>query len=104
MNDIYKFLGEEPFEHTFDGLVNEHREDDLTTYGLGDMHEVHSKLEKTSPDPSEVLPESIIKLYNENKETLEFWTTEKKVKAHPSPSTFKTQPPNTHSNPYNLFS
>jgi len=104
LNNIYEFLGEEPFEHTFDGLSNEHREDDLTTYGLGDMHEVHSKLEKTSPDPLEVLPESIIELYNENKETLEFWNTEKAVKAHPSPSTFKTQPPTTHSNPYNLFS
>jgi len=104
LNNIYEFLGEEPFEHTFDGLSNEHREDDLTTYGLSDMHEVHSKLEKTSADPSEVLPESIIKLYNENKETLEFWTTEKEVKAHPSPSTFKTQQPNTNQNPYNLFS
>ena len=62
LNNIYEFLGEEPFEHTFDNLSNEHREDDLTTYGLSDMHEVHSKLEKTSPDPSEVLPESIIEL------------------------------------------
>ena len=104
LNNIYEFLGEAPFEHTFDGLSNEHREDDLTTYGLGDMHEVHSKIEKTSPDPSEVLPESIIKLYNENKKTLEFWNTEKAVKAHPSPSTFKTQQPNTNQNPYNLFS
>ena len=68
------------------------------------MHEVHSKLEKTSADPSEVLPESIIKLYNDNKETLEFWTTEKKVKAHPSPSTFKVKPFETKPNSYNLFS
>ena len=45
LNLIYEFLGEEPFEHTFDNLSNEHREDDITTYGLGDMHEVHSKLE-----------------------------------------------------------
>ena len=102
LNNIYEFLGEEPFEHTFDGLSNEHREDDLTTYGLSDMHEVHSKLEKTSPDPSEVLPESIIKLYNENKKNLEFWTELKST--HPSPSTFKVvQPPTTHSNQYNLF-
>ena len=103
LNNIYEFLGEAPFEHTFDGLVNEHREDDLTTYGLGDMHEVHSKLEKTSPDPSEVLPESIIELYNENKETLEFWP-KSRTKAHPSPSTFKVKPFETKSNTYNLFS
>ena len=85
------FLGEESFEHTFDGLSNEHREDDITTYGLGDMHEVHSKLEKTSSDPSEVLPASIIELYNINKETLEFWkepiktfSTQTKVVAPPT--------------------
>ena len=101
LNNIYEFLGEEPFEHTFDNLSNEHREDDLTTYGLGDMHEVHSKLEKTSPDPSEVLPESIIKLYNENKKNLEFWTEQV---SHPSPSTFKVKPFETKTNTYNLFS
>ena len=73
LNLIYEFLGEEPFEHTFDNLSNEHREDDITTYGLGDMHEVHSKLEKVSTDPSKILPASIIELYNHNKSNLEFW-------------------------------
>ena len=108
LNDIYKFLGEEPFEHTFDGLFNEHREDDLTTYGLGDMHEVHSKLEKTSSDPSEVLPESIIKLYNDNKKSLEFWNDSDVMKVNTRPlrngptSPQVVNPPNT--NPYNLFS
>ena len=29
LNKIYEFLGEEPFEHTFDNLSNEHREDDI---------------------------------------------------------------------------
>jgi len=102
LNNIYEFLGEEPFEHTFDNLSNEHREDDLTTYGLSDMHEVHSKLEKTSPDPSEVLPQSIIELYNQNKKTLEFWN-ELEVVAHPSPSTFPIQTPSKERT-YNLFS
>jgi len=102
LNNIYEFLGEEPFEHTFDGLSNEHREDDLTTYGLSDMHEVHSKLEKTSPDPSEVLPQSIIELYNQNKKNLEFWN-ELEVVAHPSPSTFPIQTPSKERT-YNLFS
>ena len=102
LNEIYEFLGEEPFEHTFDNLSNEHREDDITTYGLGDMHEVHSKLEKTSPDPSEILPESIIQLYNSNKENVEFWTDFKPI--HPSPSTFKVKPFEIKSNSYNLFS
>ena len=100
LNKIYTFLGEELFEHSFDNLSNQHREDDLTTYGLGDMHEVHSKLEKTSSDPSEVLPASVIKLYNDNKETLEFWKQ--------PIQTFSTQTqivaPNTNQNSYNLFS
>jgi len=102
LNNIYEFLGEEPFEHTFDNLSNEHREDDITTYGLGDMHEVHSKLEKTSSDPSTVLPASIIELYNSNKKNLEFWTDFKPI--HPSPSTLKVKPFEIKSNSYNLFS
>ena len=100
LNKIYTFLGEDSFPHSFDNLSNQHREDDITTYGLGDMHEVHSKLEKTSSDPSEVLPSSIIDLYNSNKETLEFWKEPIK--------TFSTQTkvvtPQTTGNSYNLFS
>ena len=100
LNKIYTFLGEESFEHTFDNLSNQHREDDLKTYGLSDMHEVHSKLEKNSSDPSTVLPASIIELYNNNKENLEFWKEPIK--------TFSTQTkvvaPNTNQNSYNLFS
>ena len=100
LNKIYTFLGEESFEHSFDNLSNQHREDDITTYGLGDMHKVHSKLEKTSSDPSEVLPASVIELYNSNKETLEFWKE--------PIQTFSTQTqvvaPNTNQSSYNLFS
>ena len=100
LNKIYTFLGEDSFSHSFDNLSNQHREDDITTYGLGDMHEVHSKLEKTSSDPSEVLPSSIIDLYNNNKENLEFWKEPIK--------TFSTQTqivaPQTTGNSYNLFS
>ena len=75
MEVIYDFLGEEYYEHTFDGLSNTHRENDLNTYGLGDMHEVHSKLEKTSSSPESVLPKEIIDLYEQNKQSLEFWTS-----------------------------
>ena len=100
LNKIYTFLGEDSFPHSFDNLSNQHREDDITTYGLDDMHEVHSKLEKISSDPSEVLPSSIIELYNSNKETLEFWKEPIK--------TFSTQTkvvtPQTTGNSYNLFS
>ena len=106
LNDIYEFLGEEPFEHTFDNLTNPHREDDIKTYGLRDMHEVHSKLEKTSLDPSEVLPESVIKLYNDNKENLEFWNSEDDSGViNNQPKVINPNiPPNTPKNNYNLFS
>ena len=106
LNEIYEFLGEEPFDHTFDGLTNEYREDDLTTYGLSDMHEVHSKLEKTSPDPSTVLPDSIIELYNSNKKNLEFWnySNDSGVINTQSKVINPNIPPNTPKNNYNLFS
>ena len=102
LNEIYEFLGEDSFPHSFDNLSNQHREDDITTYGLGDMHEVHSKLEKTSSDPSTVLPSSIIELYNSNKKNLEFWNDYQGVS-----NLSQTQiiaPQTKNENTYNLFS
>jgi len=55
LNEIYKFLGEEPFEHTFDNLQNNNREQDIKTYGLADMHQVRSKVKSTAKNPLEVL-------------------------------------------------
>jgi sulfotransferase len=75
MEDIYDFLGEEHYEHDFESLSNIHREDDLNTYGLGDMHEVRSQLKKTAPPPASVLPPEIIDLYDQNRSRLEFWGT-----------------------------
>ena len=103
LNEIYEFLGEEPFEHTFENLSNNHREDDITTYGLGDMHEVHSELKKVSTDPSEILPDSIIELYNSNKSNLEFWNTDKSVKTV-TPIVTSPVPIDPSSKTYNLFS
>jgi hypothetical protein len=37
------------------------------------MHEVRSKLEKTSTSPESALPKEIIALYEENKKQMEFW-------------------------------
>ena len=103
LNEIYEFLGEEPFEHTFENLSNDHREDDITTYGLSDMHEVHSELKKVSSDPSEILPDSIVELYNSNKSNLEFWNTGKSVKTV-TPIVTSPVPINPSSKTYNLFS
>jgi len=98
LDQIYEFLGEEPFKHTFDNLSNDHREDDLTTYGLGDMHKVHEKIQKKSQDPNSILPDSIIELYNKNKKTLEFWKIHDTIEVKPNIIS-----PN-NSNNYNLFS
>ena len=103
LNEIYEFLGEEPFEHTFENLSNNHREDDITTYGLSDMHEVHSELKKVSTDPSEILPDSIIELYNSNKSNLEFWNIGRSVKTV-TPIVTSPMPINPSSKTYNLFS
>jgi len=98
LNQIYEFLGEDSFEHTFDNLSNDHREDDLTTYGLGDMHKVHKKIQKKSQDPNSIIPDSIIELYNKNKKTLEFWKIHDTMEMKPNIIS-----PN-NSNNYNLFS
>lgn len=60
LQNLYEFLGEEPYEHTFDNLQNQSREQDLRTYGLADMHQVHKKLKATAPNPKEILSKSII--------------------------------------------
>lgn len=75
MEDIYDFLGEEFYDHDFESISNIHREDDLITYGLSDMHQVRSKVKKTSPPPASILPEEILDIYEQNKRRLEFWGT-----------------------------
>lgn len=57
---IYAFLEEEVFEHTFDNLENKNKENDLLTYGIGDMHHVHKKLEVTALKPQDILSKEIL--------------------------------------------
>jgi hypothetical protein len=94
MEKIYEFLDEDPYEHRFDSLHNIHREDDLITYGLSDMHEVRTELGKTSPPPASVLPKEILNLYEENKNRLEFWGTPDIIKLEAP----KVKAPNTKNN------
>jgi sulfotransferase len=62
LQNLYDFLGEEYYEHTFDDLQNQSREQDLRTYGLADMHEVHKELKSTAPNPKDILsPETLEK-------------------------------------------
>lgn len=60
LEKIYDFLGEEYFEHTFNNLKNNTRENDALIYGFADMHEVRPLLKITSEDPKEVLSENIL--------------------------------------------
>lgn len=60
MKDIYKFLGEKYYKHDFNKITNINREKDKEIYGLDNLHHIRSKLEKTSPDPKDILPKSIL--------------------------------------------
>lgn len=69
MEKVYEFLGEEPFEHTFDNLENINRENDSNIYGFADMHEVRPEVKSTAPSPIEILSEEIL----EKCKNTEFW-------------------------------
>lgn len=60
LQELYEFLGEEFYEHTFDNLKNQSREQDLQTYGLKDMHEVRPVLEYTAPAPETILSQNVL--------------------------------------------
>jgi sulfotransferase len=69
MKKVYKFLELEHYEHTFDKIENQHRENDREVYGLSTMHELKSKLEKTNRSYENVLSEKVINKYK----NLDFW-------------------------------
>lgn len=60
MNAIYDFLGEGRFEHDFNNVTNVHRERDLQTYGVADMHEVRPQVKSTAPSPEQILPAEVL--------------------------------------------
>jgi len=59
MKKIYDFLGEEYFQHSTK-IKQSHTLNDKEVYKLEGMHTVRSKVEKTSPDPSNVLSEFML--------------------------------------------
>ncbi len=66
---IHSFLRLKPYEYDFENVKNKYRENDKDVYGLPTMHEVRSKIEKTSRHYSEVLSEEVINKYKD----LDFW-------------------------------
>jgi hypothetical protein len=69
MQGIHSFLRMKPYEYDFENIVNKYRENDSEVYGLPTMHEVRSKVEKTSKHYSEVLSKEVINKYKD----LDFW-------------------------------
>ncbi len=69
LRKLYEFIGEECFEHDFENIKSCHKEKDIDTYGIQDMHVVRSVVEKTSSNPEDVIPESIFRLWKDS----QFW-------------------------------
>ncbi len=69
MQGIHSFLRMKPYEYDFENIENKYREKDTDVYGLPKMHEVRSKVEKTSRHYSEVLSEEVINKYK----NMDFW-------------------------------
>ena len=69
LKKLYDFLGEKYFEHEFDNLQNQNREEDMSTYGLADMHEVRPKLKNIAPKPVDVLSPYVLEKCN----GMDFW-------------------------------
>lgn len=64
MEKIYKFLEIESYSHNFLSIVNTCGEDKDSAWGLDGLHNIRTKLEKTSKPPEEVIGEENVKLYN----------------------------------------
>jgi len=69
LQKLHEFLEEDAYEYDFDNITNTHRENDMNTYGLSDMHEVRSKLKSIAPSPKEVLSDYVL----ERCEGMDFW-------------------------------
>jgi sulfotransferase len=69
MCKLYEFLGEPYYDHDFGNLQDNHPHNDSDVYGFADMHVVRETVESTSPDPKEILPQSILEACANS----EFW-------------------------------
>ena len=51
MQNIYKFLGEEYYEHTFYNIEQKYKEDDINVYGI-DLHTIRPDISKSTTKPT----------------------------------------------------
>jgi len=64
LNKIYEFLGIESHSHDFSDILNTCKEDKDHEWGIDNLHQIRSKLQRTSPPPEEVIGEENTKLYD----------------------------------------
>jgi sulfotransferase len=60
LNEIYQFLKLPAFKHSFQRIVNPNPEDDVSVYGLADMHTVKERLSPPEKRPQEVLSDYVL--------------------------------------------
>lgn len=68
MDGIYEFLGVDKFDHDFDNIVNNVKEDDKV-YGIEGMHDVRSTISKRKIDKEKILSSYVLNKYS----NMEFW-------------------------------
>jgi sulfotransferase len=79
LKKLYDFLDEEYYEHEFNDLQNDNREEDMKTYGLSDMHEVRRELQNTAPKPIDILSSYVLEKCN----GMNFWRTNPYIQTLP---------------------
>ncbi len=65
MNKIYEFLEIEKYNHDFDNIENTCREEKDDAWGIENLHNIRSKLQKTSTPPEEVLGKELAEYYRQ---------------------------------------
>ena len=68
MRRIYNFLEMDYYQHDFNNVENDHRENEQR-WQLKDMHHVRRQVKKISKDPKDVLSPRILNKYK----NLEYW-------------------------------
>jgi len=69
LSEIYEFLGLPLYTHNFSDIKNNERENDVSTYGLPDMHEVRKQISRAEINPKTVLSKYVLDRCGK----LDFW-------------------------------